>query len=184
MKCLNLVNLQHGSHLRYKIVAADMSAKAAGLYRADAGALVPPVNSTDYLDFIIKLCIVYRISAIFVGSDEELLPLALAREHIEKKSGAIVVTNPPNVISIATDKWETFRFLKREDLPCAESALPKDRLKFIRKHGFPLVVKPREGHGSLHFYIVHDEEELEMALQANSRAGSRPLLQEYLEGDE
>lgn len=161
-----------------------MSPRAPGLYRADMGALVPPVDSPEYLDFIIKLCNEKDIRAIFVGSDEETLPLALAKDVIENKSGAVVVTNPPEAISTASDKWKTFEFLRQKNLPCAESALPEDRVKFLNKIGFPLVVKPREGHGSLHFYVVHDEEELERALEAVSKAGWRPLLQEYLEGED
>jgi len=184
MKCLNLANQQAGTDGRYKIVAADMSPRAPGLYRADFGALVPPVTSPDYLDFIIKLCLEKKIRAVFVGSDEETFPLALAKDDIENKSGAVVITNPPDVISIATDKWETFRFLKQRKLPCAESALPKDRVKFVRRTGFPVVVKPREGHGSLHFYVAHDEDELEASISIISKAGWRPFLQEYLDGED
>jgi carbamoyl-phosphate synthase large subunit len=45
---------------------------------------------------------------------------------------------------------------------------------------FPLVVKPREGHGSLHFYIAHDNEELARYASAITKAGWRPMIQEYL----
>ncbi|MGI0088659.1 MAG: ATP-grasp domain-containing protein [Nitrosotalea sp.] len=181
MKCLKLANSQKKPSHNYKIIVADTSAKAAGLYRGDVGVFVPPVTSTEYLDFIIKTCIEKKIKAIFIGSDEELLPLTLAKDEIENKAGTIVITNPTSVLLNTIDKWKTFEFLKQNNLPCADSALPEDKEEFIKKHGFPLVVKPREGHGSLHFYLVDDMEELTNAMKSIIKIGWRPLLQQYLQ---
>lgn len=181
IKCLKLANKQKKTSVNYEIIATDMSPKAPGLYRADMGILVPPVTSQDYLDVIIKICIEKKIKAIFIGSDEELLLLTQARHEIESKSGAIVVTNPADIISKAGDKWRTFEFLKQNNLPCADSALPEDQEEFVKKHGFPIVVKPREGHGSLHFYLVYNIEEMVSAINAIKKTGWRPLLQEYLQ---
>src|SRR4029077_12159232 len=110
---------------------------------------------------------------------QELLPIAFAKEKIEKETGATVLINPIDVISIATDKWKTFEFLKKNNLPCAESSLPENQEEFIEEFGFPLVVKPREGHGSLHFYIVNDRDEIRQAISAIHKVGWRPILQEY-----
>ena len=181
IKCLKLANRQKKADENYKIIAGDMSAKAAGLYRANIGILVPPVTSPDYLDFIIKTCIERKIKAVYIGSDEELLPLTLVRDEIENKAGTIVITNPTDIVSKAGDKWKTYEFLKENKLPCADSSLPEDQEKFVEEHGFPIVVKPREGHGSLHFYLVHSMEELENAMKYIQKTGWRPLLQEYLQ---
>ncbi|HJU14662.1 MAG TPA: ATP-grasp domain-containing protein [Candidatus Nitrosotalea sp.] len=180
IKCLRLANEKNTIDAKYRIVAADMSARAPGLYRADAGFLVPAALTSEYLDFIIKLCIEERIMAIFIGSDEETIPLSEARDDIENKSGAVVMANHPITTTIASDKWETYKFLRRNNLPHPESALPEDREKFVKEYGFPLVVKPREGHGSLHFYIVRNEDELTRAVSAIQRVGWKPLLQEFL----
>ena len=122
--------------------------------------------------------------AIFIGSDEELLPLTRSSREIENKTGAIVISNPIDVVSKAGDKWKTYEFLRENNLPYADSSLPQDQDKFIREYGFPIVVKPREGHGSLHFYIVNNVKELDHAESAIRNAGWRPLLQEYLKGDD
>ncbi|CUR52256.1 putative carbamoylphosphate synthase large subunit [Nitrosotalea devaniterrae] len=184
IKCLKLANKQKKSDVNYKIFATDASAKAPGLYRADEGILVPPVTAPNYLDFITKTCIEKKIMAIFIGSDEELLPLTRARQEIESKTGAVVLSNPVDVVSKAGDKWKTYEFLRENGLPCAESSLPYDKDVFIKEQGFPIVVKPREGHGSLHFYIVHNARELDNAENAIRNAGWRPLLQEYIKGDD
>lgn len=181
IKCLKLANKQR-SGTKYNIISTDMSAMAPGLYRTDAGVIVPPATSSGYIRAITDVCASKKIDAIFIGSDEELVPLTQARKKIEGATGAVVITNPAPVVSTAVDKWKTFEFLSQNGLPCADSALLQDQEAFTRKHGFPLVVKPREGHGSLHFYLARNARELESAATAIRSAGWRPLLQEYLKG--
>ena len=64
----------------------------------------------------------------------------------------------------------------------AMSCLPEDKGEFIREFNFPLVVNPREGYASLHFYIVHNTEELDYALHTIQKYGWHPIIQEYLNG--
>lgn len=183
MKCLNFANRQKKNNMRYKIITTDMSPQSAGIYRSDKGIIVPHASSPDYIKSMIKACIENKIKALFIGSDEELLVLNLKKNELENKTGTIVITNPSGVTKIATDKWETFLFLKKNRFPFADSALPKDTDKFIEKHGFPIVVKPREGYGSLHFYVVHKKAEVARAIKEIRSVGWRPILQEYLGGD-
>lgn len=158
-----------------------MSTEAVGLYRSDVRVLVPSASSPDYVDFIIKICKEQNVKAIFVGSDEELMPIAIAKKQIESETGAIPITNPTNVLTTALDKWKTFEFLKKINLPHPKTSLPENQEELIREFGFPLVVKPREGHGSLHFYVVNNRDEIKQAIAAILKAGWHPILQEYLE---
>lgn len=183
MKSLKFANASPAAPVHYKIYGADMNEKAAGLYRCDFGMVVPAASSPDYVDSLIKIVNENNIRAIYVGSDLELFTIAKAKDTIEAKSDAIVFTNPVDVIVTARDKWKTYEFLNKHHLPCAASCLPEDKDQLIEKFGFPLVVKPREGYGSVHFYIVNDIRETEFAISAIQRAGWRPLIQEYLNGD-
>ena len=169
---------------RYSIVAADMSPLAAGLWRCDAGVLVPAVSSPDYVEGIIKICNDSGIEAIFCGSDDELLALAGAKQEIESRTGAKLMTGSLDVLEVARDKWLTYEFCRKNGLDCAPSALPEDRREFAREFGFPLVVKPREGYGSLHFYVANSEDEMDGAISRIEQVGWRPLIQKYLAGDE
>jgi carbamoyl-phosphate synthase large subunit len=169
---------------RYNIVAADMSPLAAGLWRCDAGVLVPAVSSPDYIESIIKACNDNNVDAIFCGSDDELLALAGAKKEIEGRTGAKLLTGSPDALAVARDKWLTYEFCKKNGLNCAPSALPEGRQEFAKEFGFPLVVKPREGYGSLHFYIANNGAEMDDAVSKIERAGWRPLIQKYLAGDE
>ncbi len=182
IKSLKLSNSQHSSPVTYKIFAADMSPQAAGLYRCDKAFLISAPSSDDYGDQIIKICKENSIDAIFVGTDEEIMPLADLKDRIKKESGSIVITNPKDVIKMASDKWATYEYLMEKDISCAQSALPEDKDGFVGEFGFPLVVKPRQGHGSLHFYVVRNDDELRHAVSSIESVGWQPILQEYLDG--
>jgi carbamoyl-phosphate synthase large subunit len=180
IKCLRYANSAPKRSVRYRVVAADMSAQAAGLYRGDVGILVPSASSEGYLDSISEACRKEEVSAVFVGSDEEQSVLAGSAGRIEKETGATVMTNSEEVIATGRDKWRTFEFLKKNGLPCAESALPGRRRSFIKEFGLPVVVKPRGGHGSLQLFIANTPEEVDRAIKSIEGGGGRPVLQQYL----
>jgi carbamoyl-phosphate synthase large subunit len=180
VKSLRLANMSEMSPVYYTIYGVDMDNRATGLYRSDFGLVVPSATSSGYLESIKNIISENGIQAVYVGSDIELNILAVAKPDLESNSKAILITNPPKVIDIARDKWKTFQFLNGSNLPCAMSCLPEDKEEFIEKFGFPIVVKPREGYGSLHFYIVHSHDEMRYALEAIKKHGWRPIIQEYL----
>jgi carbamoyl-phosphate synthase large subunit len=183
IKSLKLANLSDSGLVKYKIIAADMSAQAPGLYRCHDGFLLPPANSPDYIENIVKIAREEDIDAIYVGSDKELLVIGESKKRIEKESRAKVLSSPLEVLTIGRDKWKTYLFLKQNSLPVPGSALPIDAEKFSKEFEFPIVVKPREGYGSLFFYLVHRKSEMKQAISNIQKAGWHPLLQEYLKGD-
>ncbi|MDG6997007.1 MAG: ATP-grasp domain-containing protein [Nitrososphaerota archaeon] len=184
MKSLKLANKSPTAKTRYKIYTTDMSPEAAGLYRGDVGFLVPPIVSSGYVESVIKICKAESIKAVYVGADEELLIMAKAREEIQDRTGAVVISNPPDVISTCVDKWKTFQFLRQNNLPCPDSALPEEADSFASICGFPAIVKPREGHGSLQVYKVKNKEELNLAISSIQKSGWRPIIQELIPGED
>ncbi len=184
MKSLRYANSRRGTPVHYRILAADMSAKAAGLYRGDLGILVPSASSPEYVESIMRICEEEEATAVFAGAEEELLVLEASSKLIENQTGATVITNARDVITIGRDKWRTFEFLKKEGLPRAESALPGRSKSFIRDFGLPIVVKPREGHGSIEIHVAKSLDEVEQAVARIQRSGGRPILQQYLESED
>ena len=184
MKSLKLANMSKGSPVKYTIIGADMSAQAAGLYRCDSGLLLPPADSAEYVDCVLKIAKDEKIDAIYVGSDEELLVIGNAKKRIEGESEAEVLSSPIEVLITARDKWRTFLFLRENNLPLAESALPGGDDKFMHEFEYPVVVKPREGYASMYFCLVRSKAEMEKAVLDIQRAGWHPMLQEYLNGNQ
>src|SRR5919202_226979 len=184
IKSLNLANEAKDNPVKYRIIGADMSPDAPGLYRAHNGVLVPPAASADYIHHLIQLCKQREVSAVLVGSDDELQTIAHAHTQIEKESATKALVGPIDLISKARDKWKTFEFCRINNVPHAASALPSNREEFAREFGFPLVVKPREGYGSVHFSVAKNKEEMDFSIQAIERAGWHPVIQEFLAGEE
>ena len=184
IKCLKLANASNDSPVTYRVIGADISAQAAGLYRCDIGILVPSASSSEYVDSIIKVSREQTVHAIYVGSDVELIVLGEAKERIEHETGAKLLTSPIKVLITARDKWKTFEFLNANNLPSAASSLPEDNENFIKEFGYPIVVKPREGYGSKLFFVANNRDEMEYAVSKIQRTGWNPILQEYLNDDE
>jgi len=182
MKSLRLASNGSVSPISYQIISTDSSPLAAGLYRSDIGLVVPKASDPGYIDSIIEHLKRYNVDALFVGSDEELMTIATAKKRIERESPTKVLVTELGVIKIARDKWETYKFLKSNDLSCAESCLPENRDGFIEEFGFPVVVKPREGFGSVNFFVAKSTDEMEYALTKIQDYGWKPMLQEYLPG--
>ena len=98
--------------------------------------------------------------------------------RFEKELGVKVIVNPLPVLKIAMDKWKTCASLKREGVDCAESSLPENRREFVEKFGYPLIVKPRVGHGSDGLFLVRNEEEVDLAILNIKKVGGQPVIQE------
>ncbi len=188
IKCLKLANTierRSSSSISYEIVAADMRTDAAGLYRGDCGEIIAaPRDEARYYDVLKDVCKRHSIRAIFPGSDEELLPLARLSARVEKETGAKVIANPLQVLEVATDKWTTYELLKSKGLDCAESSLPENRKEFVEKFGYPLIVKPRTGHGSQSLFLARNAKEMDFALKSIRESGGDPIIQEYLPGED
>ena len=182
MKSLRLATSSSLSPNSYRILAVDSSPVAAGLYRSDIGLTVPMASDPEYIDSIIRHLRNYNVDALFVGSDEELMAIANTKKRIEIESSTKVLITKLDTIKIARDKWETYKFLKANNLSCAESCLPEDMNEFAEEYGFPLVVKPREGFGSVNFFVTKSTDEIEYALTKIQDYGWKPMLQEYLPG--
>ena len=183
IKCLKLAKSKSAG-VEYSIIAGDMSPEGAGLYRADAGILLPAFNDPQYISELIRRCTAFSIRAVFVGADEELAVLAKASEEIENATGAKVLSNPERVIEMAADKWKAAELMKAKGIRHARTALFREREAFARENGFPLVVKPRSGHGSLDVSIAKNVEEMEIAGATIEKNNREPIVQEFLQGED
>ena len=184
IKCLNMANDDERSSLWYGIIGANASPFAAGLFMVKKGVIIPKANDDKYIASLIDIIKGNKVTAVYVGTDPELVIISKNKKFIEEETSAKVLVNPVNVIDIARDKWKTFKFLKENSFPCAESSIPEYLTSFLDRHKFPLVVKPREAFGSLQFHVVNDRLELDYAISNIVKCGWRPIIQEYLAGED
>ena len=111
-------------------------------------------ENENFIQSIIDLCIDNNIDVIFIGSDVELAIFSKNKEIIESKTSAKIISNPSNVIEICRNKFNTFQFLKKNNLNYIPSCLPDESERFIKENGFPAIVKPCEGFGSRTIIIL------------------------------
>jgi len=152
------------SDLPVTIVSADISPMNAGLYRTEEALIIPKVECPGALGKIIELLKENQIQVVMIGSEFDLEFFSKNQNTIQKESGARVIVSPPRTVAIADDKWLTAEFLRENNLPYAESAIPCDiesALVVACKWGFPVILKDRKGTSSRHVYIIECENELQ-----------------------
>ncbi len=164
--------------LDLKIISADMSSLASGLYGGDYSHLVPAASSENYFDEISEICSQHNIDYYFPGTDVELLICTKSATEIKEKLGVNIIVSPLNLIEIADDKLKTVEFLKNNGFSYPQSWLPSDI--DLESISYPVIVKPRVGCRSIGVHIVHTSIEAKSAIESLTD----PMVQEYIDGDE
>jgi carbamoyl-phosphate synthase large subunit len=159
-----------------RIVGADLSPLAVGLWIVDCARLVPRFTAPDYVDELVRIAREERVHAILCGTDLEVPVFAHNRERIEAATGAKVVVSAPEAVAIADDKWLTVQFLRGHDFEAPRSALADGAEALARDVGFPLIVKPRVGAGSVGLVKATNEDELLRAMAKGGMVAQECLL--------
>lgn len=146
------------SDLKIRIIAADMSEKAAGLYAADAAYIVEKCSSDTYLNTLENIFKKENIKYYFPGTDVELLFCAQHKDFIKETYGVHTIISSLETISIADDKYKTAQFLKRHNFPSPHT-IYADQVNFNDVQ-YPVIVKPAVGCRSIGVYVAHNEKEL------------------------
>lgn len=155
-----------------KIVGLDSEPLSAGLYLCDKSYVVPVGNDSRFLKKVLKICEKEKPNLILVGPEEEILVLAKNKKIIEKK-GAILLCPDYETVAICSDKFKTYKFLKKISIP-----IPKI---FTEKNvKFPCIVKPKFGRGGNHVFIASSKTEMRSYLSKINH----PIIQEYVKGTE
>jgi len=160
----------------YRVLAADMDPCAVGLYLAEAGFIIPPGGSPEFLPVLREICSQEKVDVVVPLVDEELLSsLELERE------GIMVMLPRREFVATCLDKFHLMQQLQAVGVPVPETRLVSSGWSGLR---FPIVVKPRKGRGSRGLGIVGSEAELLSFLEVSSFAYDELLLQTYIEGPE
>jgi carbamoyl-phosphate synthase large subunit len=182
---LGIIRALKASVLPVETIAIDSNPYSLGLFFADKSFIAPrAAEEESYYMFIKNLCIDHQIKAIFIGSTAELPFYSRNRESLETSTGAKVFVNSPRVLELCTDKWLTMCHLSRSGFQNpATIRYPEDAgmlSSFIESAGFPLIVKPRFGRGSVGVVLVKDKQQL----LENITGKESLIIQEYLTDEE
>lgn len=170
--------LKEQDEIAARVVAADMDELSAGFLLADMSHIVPAASDPTFISNVRRICEQESIEVIFPIIDEELQIFA-DNFDLFRAIGVRVITNPPDVVRVAKDKLLTSQ-------RCAElsvltpQTVARDQIGLCELPPFPLIVKPRDGRGSVGVYKARDQRELEFFVSYVPN----PIVQQFIEGTE
>lgn len=154
------------------IIGLDSEPLSAGLYLCDKSYVIPRGNDSRFLEEVLKICEKEKPDLILAGPEEEILVLSKNKKTIEKK-GVILLCPNYETAAICADKFKTYKFLKKINVP-----IPKI---FTEKNvKFPCIIKPKFGRGGKDVLIASNKTEMRTYLPKINH----PIIQEYIKGTE
>ena len=97
-------------------------------------------------------------------------------------SYAYIAVNDWDVLTLASDKYETMKICMQNKIPCTRTMLDIHSFEDVSTSGFtyPLVIKPKTSYGAIGFHIVHNEDELHALFNRDSFDIEQMVAQEYI----
>ncbi len=137
-------------------------------------ASVPRGDSVDYISEIKKIVSQLNIDLVIPCSDVELVRFATAKSNNECECSLLMPGH--DLIHIFTDKYLGAKWIEKHNIGTPKTTL----LTAASSSELPLIVKPRNGSGSVGIYKVTTPELLE---GLKVEFGDSYVAQEYLEAD-
>ena len=132
----NIISL----NLPIRLIGIDVSSFTAGNHLCDNTYLVPYSYTENYIPTIQTIIAEEKVDLIIPSTDYEVYYLSKNKE----KLNAFVLASDCNTAKIYLDKFETYNYLNKNNIPFAKSWIP-DEYDFSEKE---IIAKPREGRGS------------------------------------
>ncbi len=166
-----------------RVVMCDYRPDAIGLYQAEAAYVVPGVVDPTYFDRIAEICQTEGVNLLIAGGELEMRFWAKNRAALLEKTGTEFIGCDAEALARLEDKYELTRMMAAAGFDYPDSVLLDDETaveNFIKKWGFPLVLKDRFGSGSQGVAVVRSAADLVFQLKRINN----PVLQEYLRPDD
>lgn len=122
------------------IIGVDIAEFTSGNYLCDKTYQVPYSYDKNYTATIQQIVQKEEIDLIIPSTDYEVYYLSLNKSAIN----AIIVASNSEIAKVYLDKYETYKYHIKNNIPFAKSWLPED-YDFSEKE---IIAKPREGRGS------------------------------------
>jgi carbamoyl-phosphate synthase large subunit len=145
----------------------------AGVYASRNSFLAPPIDSDDYIPFLVEQCRLLGIQLVLSLFDQDLLKLSRHKE-IFTHYGITLAISDPDVIEGTFDKVQCAERLKQLGIVMPQF-YELDEMSAVQ---FPLILKPRWGTGSIATQLVNSPEELEFFWNYCSRQLEASYLRE------
>lgn len=164
------------------VIATDASPLAPALYEADRHYVVPRITDAGYIDKILDICKVEKISGVLSLIDPELSLLAENKEKFAQ-IGVTVIGSSYELCEMSLDKRQMFKWLTEHGYNCAKTYTDLKSLSSAVAEGevsFPVFVKPARGSASIAISKAYDTQTVELLMNHDKDL----IAQEFLNGQE
>ena len=159
------------------VVTTDINSMSPALYFGHRNHIVPLTTDPEYIPIIESICDVENIHLIIPTIDDELPVFGRNRGRFERTDVWVAVSGEETA-ELSNDKYRMHEFALANGIESPTTRLPQD-IKF-EEIAYPVVVKPRNGRGSIQVFEAHNEEQLRFFCSYVPDA----IVQDYLEGQE
>ena len=173
----------HRSAAAYRPIATNTEPFHSGVFRSDVCYVAPRVDREPdaWADLVLKIVEAERVQLVFPCRDAEIVPVARLRERF-RRAGAEVAVPGPAIAAACVDKLATDRLLRDLGLSTPVTAAADDMAGSdeVIRTGFPVIVKPRLGTGTVGVRLVRTEDDLTSLLLRLGGSAKDWVVQEYL----
>jgi len=127
-------------------MSSDINTLNAAYCIADDFIQFPKKDNPNLWEYVENLIIEFKIDVVIPSLDEMLMGWAKRKELFAKKNIHVIIS-PLETIETFQDKWKTYLFFSRNNIPCPKTSLAQDYE----------LVKPRFGRGSTGVRILREK---------------------------
>lgn len=177
----NILDSIEGRRNLIHVAGTNSVAENPRNFRCDAVYLVSETHDDDFLNDFLTVVQKENPDFILPGRDEDCVFLSDFKSNYPEGFGNKIPFGNSLIPKVMLDKYQSYLFCKKNHLAFADTflfATDDDKTgldEFINKHGFPILVKPREGFASVGVSFVLNHQQVD-EITRNGEA----LFQEYL----
>ena len=133
---------------KFMLVGTTIYDDSAAPGFCDIFELAPKTSDTGYINWLLGIIKKHEVEMIIPGIEADMYKWAEHETELEK-SGAKILLNNPELISLCNNKWLFYEKLEKLNSPYRiETTLRADYNFLKKKFGLPFLLKPKQGHGS------------------------------------
>ncbi|WP_373532547.1 ATP-grasp domain-containing protein [Vampirovibrio sp.] len=163
-----------------RIIGLDIFSDAVGQHWCDAFRQAPLTSHPEYLPFIHDMVRAFQVDLIIPGIEQDV---SFWANHVSEMAdmNAQVVLNPPELITLADDKWITHQALVQKQFATIPTVIEGTFESLSQQWGVPFLIKPRRSYASKGIERVFSEADFNYWHQ---RLGDNFMAQQRVGSDE
>lgn len=166
---------------KYYLIGTSIYKDSIAEVFCDLFIKIIPTTDNNYIDCLISIIKQNKIDLIIPGIEIDLQIWNKNRILLER-TGVKILLNHSNLINICKDKWNFYKYMKKNNIPYfIESSLEINYETLVKTLGDTLLVKPRCGFGSKGIMKIENKKTFNLI---KKDIGTKLMVQKYVGSDD